>query len=258
MDSTVGPVPIDHQPIPQGRVGVLLVNLGTPERAEASSVRPYLREFLSDKRVVDYPRAFWLPILHGIILTVRPSKTAALYRAVWRKDTDESPLRYFTRRQADLLGEQFGDRVMVEWAMRYGTPSISEKMDHLQSNGCDRMLVVPLYPQYSGTTTAAVIDKVSEVMGKLAHQPTLRFAPPFHDAPGYIDALENSMHGHLPFDTERVILSFHGIPQRYFRNGDPYYCHCQRTARLLRERMGWDEEFAPVGFQSKFGPENWL
>ncbi len=257
-NGALGPLPDGHPPVRLGRVGVLLVNLGTPEKATAASVRTYLREFLSDSRVVDYPKALWLPVLYGVILNVRPAKTAALYRAIWREESDESPLRYYTRRQAEEVAKGFGDEVIVDWAMRYGSPSIEERIHALQAEGCDRILVVPLYPQYSGSTTATVVDKVGEVLARLPFQPTVRVAPPFPGAEGYIDALEVSMRAHVPADAERVILSFHGIPERYFKNGDPYHCHCQKTARLLRKRMGWDDTFAPLAFQSKFGPETWL
>ncbi|WOI53298.1 ferrochelatase [Parvularcula sp. LCG005] len=251
-------LPASHPPVRLGRVGVLLVNLGTPDKADAASVRRYLREFLSDRRVVDYPRAFWLPVLYGVILNTRPAKTAKLYQSIWHEPTDESPLRYYTRGQAEGIAEILGTGVTVDWAMRYGNPSIGSRIDALKAEGCDRILVVPLYPQYSATTTATVVDAASAHLKTMAWQPALRIAPAFHDAPGYIAGLEASMRAHVPADAERVILSFHGIPERYFKAGDPYHCHCQKTARLLRERMGWSEQFAPLAFQSKFGPEKWL
>lgn len=254
----VGPTPPSHPEVALGKIGVLLVNLGTPDKADAPSVRRYLAEFLADKRVVDYPRAFWLPVLYGVILNVRPKKTAALYQSIWRTQSDESPLRYYTRAQADGIKEALPDGLNVDWAMRYGNPAIKAQLHAMQAQGCDRILVVPLYPQYAGSTTATVVDEVGRVLRGLAWQPSIRIAPPFHDAPGYIDALEASMRAHVPADAERVILSFHGIPQRYFSSGDPYHCHCQKTARLLRERLGWDQTFAPTAFQSKFGPEKWL
>ncbi|RFB05426.1 ferrochelatase [Parvularcula marina] len=251
-------LPPAHPSVKTGGVAVLLVNLGTPDTPEPASVRRYLREFLSDKRVVDYPRIFWLPVLYGIILNTRPSKTAKLYQSIWHEESGQSPLAYYTQRQMEGLAERLGDDVTVDYAMRYGNPSIPERIGALMAKGHDRIMILPLYPQYSATTTGTVADKVAEAMKERPWQPAIRIAPPFHDEPSYIDALETSMRRHVPEETERVILSFHGIPQRYFNAGDPYHCHCQKTARLLRERMGWDETFAPLGFQSKFGPEKWL
>ena len=250
-------LPPEHPPVRLGRVGVLLVNLGTPEGTDAASVRRYLAEFLSDRRVVDYPRWLWMPVLHGIILRTRPKKTGAAYAKIWRDETNESPLRHFTREQAAGVAARVG-RAQVEWAMRYGVPGVGETLGRMQAEGCDRVLIVPLYPQYSATTTGTVMDAVSDFLRGVAWQPSIRVAPPFHDEPAYIDALAASARAHVGADTERVILSFHGLPQRYFRAGDPYHCHCQKTARLLREAVGWDEAFAPLGFQSKFGPEKWL
>ena len=251
-------LPDGHPPVSIGQIGVLLVNLGTPDAATPRAVRRYLREFLSDKRVVDYPRAVWMPVLYGIILNTRPKKTAALYKSIWNTEADESPLRLYTRAQARGVAARMDDAVIVDWAMRYGNPSIAKRIAALQGQGCDRILIVPLYPQYSATTTGTVMDAVGSALGAMPWQPSIRIAPPFHDAPGYIDALQASARAHVPADAEQVILSYHGIPQRYFNAGDPYHCHCQKTSRLLRERMGWTEEFAPVAFQSKFGPEKWL
>lgn len=252
------PFPGDHPPVRWGRVAVVLVNLGTPEAAEPKAVRRYLREFLSDRRVVDYPRAVWFPILHGIILNTRPPRVAKLYRAVWNEASDESPLRHYTRLQAEGLQARLGDDVTVDFAMRYGVPALGDRIEALMAAGHDRILIAPLYPQYSATTTGTVIDRLGEVVRTMPWVPSLRTLPPFHDEKGYIDALEASVRRHLPDRPERIIISFHGIPQRYFDAGDPYHCHCQKTARLLRERFGWDEHFAPTGFQSQFGPEKWL
>ncbi|ADM08967.1 ferrochelatase [Parvularcula bermudensis HTCC2503] len=236
----------------------MLVNLGTPDAPEAKAVKRYLREFLSDKRVVDYPRLVWLPVLHGIILNVRPRKTAALYAKIWHRESGKSPLAYFTERQAEGVKARLSPALIVRHAMRYGSPSIDDRLREMTAEGCDRILIVPLYPQYSATTTATVMDKVSACMSEMAWQPALRSLPPFYDDPSYLDALEGSVRRALPEGAERIILSYHGIPERYFAQGDPYHCHCQKTSRLLRERMGWSPNFAPIGFQSKFGPEKWL
>lgn len=254
----LGPLPPEHPPVPAPRLGVLLVNLGTPEAPTARAVRTYLAEFLSDRRVVDYPRAFWMPLLHGVILNTRPRKTAALYASIWDRAENASPLRVHTLAQTAAVAAALGPSVRVDMAMRYGEPSLARQIAAMTAAGARRLLIVPLYPQYSATTTGSVVDAVGKVLGEMSWQPTVRTAPPFHDAPGYISALAASARTHMPPGTERVILSFHGIPKRYFAAGDPYHCHCQKTARLLRAAMGWSEDFAPIGFQSKFGPEAWL
>ncbi len=254
-------VPDGHPSIPEERVGVLLVNLGTPDAPTAGAVRRYLREFLSDQRIVDLPRAIWLPVLYGVILNVRPAATAKNYAKIWRTESDESPLRYFSRAQAEKLDKAFEDGVIVDWAMRYGAPSIRERINALMEAGARRVLIIPLYPQYSATTTASVIDAVSDALKQVRWQPAIRTAPAFHDDPAYIKALaavtRRRLAG-LEWAPERVVISFHGVPERYFMAGDPYHCHCQKTARLLRSEMGWTEEFAPLAFQSKFGREKWL
>ncbi len=253
--------PPNHPQIPTPHVGVLLVNLGTPDQATPGAVRRYLREFLSDSRIVDLPRALWLPILYGVILTIRPGPTAKNYKKIWREESNESPLRYYTRAQAESLGKRLGGTIMVDWAMRYGSPSIADRLNALKQQGCSRILIIPLYPQYSATTTASVADAVFDAIKKMRWQPAIRIAPAFHDDPVYIDGLANiTRHrlGQRAQGPERVLISFHGLPQRYFDAGDPYHCHCAKTARLLREKMGWTEEFAPMTFQSKFGREKWL
>jgi ferrochelatase len=255
-----GPLPPGHPPVAAARIGVLLVNLGTPDAPEAGAVRRYLAEFLSDERIVDLPRALWLPILYGVILNVRPAIAAKNYAKVWRKESNESPLRYYTRAQAEALAARMTG-VTVEWAMRYGNPSVASRLDAMKQAGCERILVVPLYPQYSATTTASVADSVFDAVKKMRWQPVIRMTPAFHDEPQYIDALAAVTKRRLAqenFTPERVIISFHGLPQRYFDAGDPYHCHCAKTARLLREIMGWTEDFAPMAFQSKFGREKWL
>ncbi|PQA88364.1 ferrochelatase [Hyphococcus luteus] len=252
--------PEGHPAIPAAKTGVLLVNLGTPDTPEAGAVRRYLREFLSDERIVDLPRAIWLPVLYGIILNVRPAATARNYAKIWRQESNESPLRYYTREQAEKLAASF-EGVNVDWAMRYGNPSIASRLDAMKADGCERILVIPLYPQYSATTTASVADAVFDAVKKMRWQPAIRMAPAFHDHPAYVEALAAVTRRHLEtldFAPERVILSYHGLPQRYFDLGDPYHCHCAKTSRLLRGKMGWTEEFAPLAFQSKFGREKWL
>ena len=252
-----------HPPVKHGKVGVLLVNLGTPDGTDYTSMRRYLKEFLTDKRVIEWPRIAWYPILFGIVLNTRPGKVGKAYETIWNKDRNESYLRTYTRSQAELMAEALKDHsnVVVDWAMRYGQPSIASRMEHLQKQGCERILVFPLYPQYAAATTATVNDKAFETLLKMRWQPALRTVPPYHDDPTYIDALAVSIEKHLAtldWEPEKVLTSFHGIPKSYFEKGDPYYCQCQKTARLLRERLGWSEEKLIVTFQSRFGPEEWL
>lgn len=255
------PLPPNHPIIPHGKVGVLLVNLGTPDGTDRRSMRRYLEEFLSDRRVIETSRLIWYPVLYGIILNTRPQKKGRDYATIWNRERDESPLRTYTRSQAEKLSAALGDGVVVDWGMRYGNPSIASRLDALQAAGCERILIYPLYPQYAAATTATVNDKAFEHLVTKRWQPAIRTVPPYHDDPVYIDALARSVETHvatLDFEPEVVLASFHGIPQSYFRKGDPYYCHCQKTARLLRERLGWDEDRLRVTFQSRFGPEEWL
>jgi ferrochelatase len=252
-----------HPPVAAGRIGVLLVNLGTPEGTGYWPMRRYLSEFLSDRRVIEWPRAVWQPILQGIVLSVRPKRSGRLYDAIWNRERNESPLRTYTRSQAEKLAAELAaeENVVVDWAMRYGRPSIAERLEALVKAGCERILVFPLYPQYSATTTATVNDKAFEALQRMRRQPALRTVPPYHDEPAYIDALAESITTHLTeldFEPEVVLASFHGVPISYFRKGDPYHCHCQKTSRLLRERLGWREEQLLTTFQSRFGPEEWL
>ncbi len=255
--------PADHPSVKHGRIGVLLVNLGTPDGTDYTSMRRYLKEFLTDKRVIEWPRIAWYPILFGIVLNTRPGKVGKAYELIWNKEKNESFLRTYTRNQAELMATALADHpdVVVDWAMRYGQPSIASRMEHLQKQGCERILLFPLYPQYAAATTATVNDKAFEALLKMRWQPALRTVPPYHDDPTYIEALANSITAHLStldWEPEVVLASFHGIPKSYFDKGDPYYCQCQKTARLLRDRLGWSEEKLRVTFQSRFGPEEWL
>lgn len=259
----VGPLPAGHPAVRVQKVGVLLVNLGTPDGTDYKSMRRYLKEFLTDKRVIEWSRVLWYPILFGIVLNTRPQRVGKAYEEIWNRDLDESFLRTYTRNQADLLGQSLSGHpsVMVDWAMRYGTPSIPDKLQALKDSGCDRILLFPLYPQYAAATTATVNDKAFETMMAIRWQPALRTVPPYHDDPVYIEALARSIENHmasLDWDPEVVIASYHGIPQSYFDKGDPYHCQCLKTTRLLRERLGWDKERLISTFQSRFGPEEWL
>jgi len=255
-------LPSDHPKVSFGKIGVLLVNLGTPDATDYWSMRRYLKEFLSDRRVIEVPRLIWWPILNLIVLTRRPKSSGEAYDLIWNKERDESPLRTITRSQADKLAGMVGDgRVVIDWAMRYGNPSIASRMEALVEQGCERILVFPLYPQYAAATTATVNDKVFEAAMKMRWQPALRTVPAYHDDPLYIEALASSIRTHvaaLPFDPEVVIASFHGLPKEYFDKGDPYHCHCHKTTRLLREALGWDEKKLVLTFQSRFGKAEWL
>lgn len=255
--------PPGHPAAPHGRIGVLIVNLGTPSGTSYWPMRRYLKEFLSDRRVIEVNRAVWWFVLNAIILTTRPSRSGEAYRKIWNKELDESPLRTITRAQADKLGRFFEDepRVVVDWAMRYGEPSIASKLTCLQEAGCDRILLVPLYPQYSAATTATVCDAAFDALKAMRWQPSLRVAPPYYDDAAYIEALAVSMRASLAklaFEPEVVIASFHGLPKAYFDKGDPYFCHCSKTARLLRESLAWDEARLRLSFQSRFGRAEWL
>ncbi|WP_077959743.1 ferrochelatase [Ensifer adhaerens] len=255
--------PANHPSVKSGKVGILLVNLGTPDGTDYTSMRRYLKEFLTDRRVIEWSRLFWYPILFGIVLNTRPGKVGKAYETIWNKDLNESYLRTYTRNQAELMAKSFANQpnVIVDWGMRYGQPSIASRMDVLQKAGCERILVFPLYPQYAAATTATVNDKAFEALLKMRWQPALRTVPPYHDDPVYIDALATSIERHLArldWEPEVVLTSFHGIPKSYFDKGDPYYCQCQKTARLLREKLGWSKDKLQVTFQSRFGPEEWL
>ena len=254
-------LPLNHTPVKSGQVGVLVVNLGTPEAPTPTAVKTYLKEFLSDRRVVEISPIAWQPILRGIILNTRPRKSAHAYQQVW---TDEgSPLAFITKAQAEGLQARLGDGVKVDWAMRYGKPTIADQMQKLMDAGCDRILLAPLYPQYSGATTATVVDKAAEKLAAMRWQASLRTLPPYYDDPAYIDALSKDLTAQLEaldFEPEVLLLSFHGMPQRTLDLGDPYHCHCRKTARLLEETMpkrGGGMRFE-TSFQSRFGRAKWL
>ena len=254
---------MDPSPSPSSdtaKTGILLVNLGTPDSTDAASIRRYLAEFLADPRVVDLPRALWLPLLHGVILPLRSAKTGRAYAAIWNEIDNESPLKTFTRAQANnLKGRLESDTSVIDWAMRYGNPSIESRLNALQTAGCRNIVILPLYPQFSSTTTASVTDEVAACLDRLKWQPNLRIVPAFPDHPLYILALEQSLRrGLQDQNPEQVILSFHGIPERYVAKGDPYPRDCEATATALRQAMGWTAEFAPLAYQSKFGRAKWL
>ena len=249
----------DHPPVKSGKVGVLVVNLGTPEAPEIGPVKRYLAEFLSDRRVVEIPPIAWQPILRGIILNTRPKKSAHAYNQVWTEEG--SPLAVITRKQAEAMQARLGDGVTVDWAMRYGNPSIPDRMQALMDKGCERMLLAPLYPQYSAATTATVVDKAADKLRTMRWQPALRTLPPYHDDPAYIDALEADLTrqlGALDFAPEVLLLSFHGMPERTLHLGDPYHCHCMKTSRLLQERLAGRDLRIRTTFQSRFGRAKWL
>jgi ferrochelatase len=250
------------------RVGVLLVNLGTPDAPTAASVRRYLAEFLSDPRVVEIPRALWLPLLYGVILNVRPARSAKRYATVWTKDG--SPLLVHSRRQKTLLLGYLGQRLkemglpsdhaQIELGMRYGAPSVADAMNTLKANGCDRILVLPLYPQYAASTTASAFDEVVRVASQWRRIPALRVIDAYHDDPGYIGALVQSINEYWVRNgrPDKLVLSFHGVPRRSLELGDPYHCHCLKTGRLVATELGLTAEQCVVTFQSRFGRAQWL
>jgi ferrochelatase len=251
-------------PIPHGRparTAIVYCNLGTPDEATAPALRRYLAEFLSDPRVVEIPRLLWWPILHGIILRTRPKKSAAKYASVWLPEG--SPLKVWTEKQATLLRGYLGERghqVTVRYAMRYGSPSIASVLDELKAEGVTRVLVLPAYPQYSGTTTASVIDAVTAWSQPVRHLPEFRFVNRYHDDPGYIKALARTIRAHWMAhgQSEHLVMSFHGVPERTLHLGDPYHCECQKTARLLAEQLGLAKDRYTLTFQSRFGKAKWL
>jgi ferrochelatase len=245
------------------RIGVLLVNLGTPDTADAKGVRVYLKEFLSDPRVIEDQGLIWKLVLNGIILRTRPSRKARDYQKIWNTEKNESPLATITRAQSEKLAEAISDHdhVVVDWAMRYGNPSIASRIEALTAQGCDRLLVAPLYPQYSAATSATVCDEVFRVLAGMRAQPTLRVTPPYYDDPDYIEALADSINAHLatlPFEPELIVASFHGMPQKYVDKGDPYQAQCIATTDALRKRLGLEPSKLILTFQSRFGTDEWL
>ena len=258
-----GPLPREHPDVPHGRIGVLLLNLGTPDATDYWSMRRYLKEFLSDRRVIEVPRWQWWPILNLIILTVRPGRKGLDYRKIWNEERDEGPLKTITRSQAEKLAAAFADnpRIEVDWAMRYAKPSTGSRIEALKARGCDRILLVPLYPRYAAATSATACDEAFRTLMRMRWQPALRVAPSYHDDPVYIEALAASIRRHLAaldFEPEVIIATFHGMPQAYLERGDPYHCQCQKTSRLLRVALGWPEDKWLTTFQSRFGNGPWL
>ena len=261
--------PADHPAVPRGKVGVLLANLGTPDHHSFWPMRRYLKEFLSDRRVVDVNRALWWPLLNGIILTVRPSKSGEAYRSIWNEELNESPLLTITKSQtakvAEAMRARYGDDVEVDFCMRYGNPSTIEKMREMQEKGCERIVFFPLYPQYAAPTTATANDQAFRALMKLRWQPSIRTVPAYYDHPLYIEALARSLEKRLEEREAEglgrpdvIVASYHGVPMRYLLSGDPYHCQCRKTSRLLRERMGLPREMLETTFQSLFGREEWL
>jgi protoporphyrin/coproporphyrin ferrochelatase len=255
-------VPDGHPAVGTGRVGVLLINLGTPDATDYWSMRRYLKEFLSDRRVIEEPRWKWWPILNLIILTVRPGRKGRDYDKIWNKERNEGPLKTITRAQAEQLGAALASEgVLVDWAMRYASPAVASRIASLKDQGCDRILLVPLYPQYAAATTATACDQAFRALMELRWQPTVRVVPPYFEEPVYVEAIAASIHDHLAgidVQPDALIASFHGMPQKYLELGDPYHCQCQKTSRLVREKLGWPQDRWHTTFQSQFGSDPWL
>ncbi|GAA6191340.1 ferrochelatase [Phaeobacter sp. NW0010-22] len=257
--------PADHPKVKMGKVGILLANLGTPDDYSYWPMRRYLNEFLSDQRVIDYPKWKWQPLLQLIILTKRPFSSGAAYKSIWNHEKGESPLLTITKDQtvkmAAAMQERYGDQVMVDYCMRYGNPSTKSKVREMVAAGCDKILFFPLYPHYAGATSATANDEFFRALMDEAWQPASRTIAPYFDRPEYIEALAQSIertYEGLEKRPDILVCSYHGMPKRYLMQGDPYHCQCAKTTRLLRERLGWDETEIMSTFQSKFGPEEWL
>ena len=257
--------PSDHPKVKPAKVGVVISNLGTPDNTDYWSMRRYLNEFLSDRRVIDYSPWLWQPLLQLIILSKRPFSSGEAYRGIWNNDLDESPLLTTTRAQCEKLQNtleaEYGDQVVVDFAMRYGNPSTESVLNKLKEEGCERIVFFPLYPQYSAPTTATANDQAFRTLMKMNWQPSIRTVPAYYDHPLYIDALAQSVekaYAAADFEPDILVTSYHGVPIRYLMEGDPYHCQCQKTTRLLKERLGWADDKIKTTFQSKFGPEEWL
>ena len=250
----------DHPEVKYGKTGVLLINLGTPDSTSWWDIRKYLKEFLSDKRVIEVNPLLWQVILNLFILTFRPSKTAHAYKKIWRKESNESPLLYFTRNQSEKLSKRIGnEKIIVDFAMRYGNPSIKTKLHLLKNEGCENIIILPLYPQYAAATTATVCDEVYRSLMEMRWQPSLQVIPHYESEPKYIEALIKSVKSKLEsinWKPDLIISSYHGIPKKYFDKGDPYHCYCHKTTRLMKE--SFNEIEIRTTFQSRFGPQEWL
>ena len=258
-------LPTDHPKIKPAKIGIVLANLGTPDATDYWSMRRYLSEFLSDKRVVDYSAWLWQPLLQGIILTRRPFSSGAAYRSIWNNELNESPLLTTTRLQANAVKKEieltYGDNLIVDFAMRYGNPSTGSVIKKLKDQGVEKLVFFPLYPQYAGPTTATANDEAFRTLMKMNWQPSIRTVPAYFDNPLYINALANSVkkkYKSLEKKPDILVCSYHGVPVRYLMEGDPYHCQCQKTTRLLKEALGWEDTDIKTTFQSKFGPEKWL
>ncbi|QIB33970.1 ferrochelatase [Ancylobacter pratisalsi] len=257
-------LPAGHPSVAFGKIGVLIVNLGTPDGTDYWSMRRYLKEFLSDRRVIEVNRVLWWFLLNVIILSKRPQAKGKDYETIWNKERNEGPLRTITRAQSDKLNARLAaknPRIVFDWAMRYGNPSIASRIEALHQQGCERILLVPLYPQYAAATSATVCDAAFDALKKMRWQPVLRVAPHWPDEPAYIKALGDSITASLAtldWEPELVLASFHGIPKEYFDKGDPYHCYCYKTTRLVREYLGWPEDKLRLTFQSRFGRAEWL
>tara|TARA_B100000674_G_scaffold395336_1_gene339770 strand:+ start:269 stop:1261 length:993 start_codon:yes stop_codon:yes gene_type:complete len=250
----------NHPEVKYGKTGILLINLGTPDSTSWWDIRKYLKEFLSDRRVIEVNPIIWQIILNLFILTFRPSKTAHAYKQIWRKDTNESPLLYFTKQQSTELDKKVGnENIIVNFAMRYGNPSIASRLHQLKEKGCEKIIILPLYPQYAAATTATVCDEVYRTLMKMRWQPSLQIIPHYESEPLYIDALVRSIEKkikELEWKPDLIISSYHGIPKTYFDKGDPYHCYCHKTTRLMKEQFNKVE--IKTTFQSRFGPQEWL
>ena len=250
----------EHPKVKFGKTGVLLINLGTPDSTSWLDIRKYLKEFLSDNRVIEVNPIIWQIILNLFILTFRPSKTAKAYKEIWMKNENKSPLRFFTEMQTEKLNKKIGDeKIIVDFAMRYGNPSIKSKIESMHKNGCEKIIIFPLYPQYASPTTATVCDEVFRVLMKMRWQPAIQIIPHYESEPLYVKAIVNSIQKKLKeinWDPDIIIASYHGIPKKYFEKGDPYHCYCQKTTRLISEKL--KQIKIMTTFQSRFGPQEWL